>query len=139
MKPTRSIIKILITLIVLTAAAFPASHFYKNSVLNAEAVQSAAVPLSIPATGDTSQNLAAKLIPYQAKPWLEPAARQGFRADAIPYQAKPWLESSISQGFRGDAIPYQAKPWLEPAARQGFRADAIPYQAKPWLEMEASR
>jgi hypothetical protein len=118
MKATRSIIKILITLVVLTAAAVPAFQIYKSSVLNAEAVQSAVVPLTIPSTGNTSQNLAANLIPYQAKPWLEPAARQGFRADAIPYQAKPWLE---------------------PAARQGFRANTIPYQAKPWLELEAGR
>jgi hypothetical protein len=137
LKPTRSIIKILITLVVLTAAAVPASQFYKTTVMNAEAVQSAAVPLPIPSTGDTSRNFAAELIPYQAKPWLEPAARQGFRADAIPYQAKPWLELAARQSFRADAIPYQAKPWLEPAARQGFRADAIPYQAKPWLEPAA--
>jgi hypothetical protein len=48
MKPNRSIIKILITLVVLAAAAVPASQIYKNSVLNAEAVQSAAVPLPYP-------------------------------------------------------------------------------------------
>jgi hypothetical protein len=96
MKPKRSIINILITLVVLTAAAVPASHIYKNSVLNAEAVQSAAVPLPVPSTGDIALNFAAELIPYQAKPWLEPAARQGFRADTIPYQAKHWLKPPAS-------------------------------------------
>jgi hypothetical protein len=138
MKPIRSITKRLIILVVLTAAAVPAFQFYKSSVLNGEAVQSAVVPLPIPSTGDTSLHFAAELIPYQAKPWLEQAARQAFREDVIPYQAKPWLEPAARQGFRADAIPYQAKPWLEPAARQGFRADAIPYQAKPWLELESS-
>jgi hypothetical protein len=73
-------------------------------------------------------NLSGEAIPGSLK------TSSGFRGDAIPYQAKPWLQPAVRQGFRGDAFPYQAKPWLEPAIRPGFRGDAIPYQAKPWLQ-----
>jgi hypothetical protein len=53
-------------------------------------------------------NLSGEAIPGSLK------TSSGFRGDAIPYQAKPWLEPAIRPGFRGDAIPYQAKPWLQP-------------------------
>jgi hypothetical protein len=113
MKPTRSLTKIIMILVVLTAAAVPASQFYKTSVLKDQAVESAAVPLLISSANDAAHNLAGSLIPYQAKPWLEASAKESFRADMIPYQAKPWLEPPTTQSFRGDAIPYQAKPWLD--------------------------
>jgi hypothetical protein len=121
MKPTRSIIKIMIILVILTAAAVPASQIYKTSVVNSQAVESTAIPLLISSSAhDVSQKIAGKLIPYQAKPWLKASTNQSYRADTIPYQAKPWLEPPARQGYRGDAIPYQAKPWLEPCpARLG--------------------
>jgi hypothetical protein len=58
-----------------------------------------------------SYNLTGEAIPGR----LETSS--GFRADAIPYQAKPWLQPAVKQGFRADAIPYQAKPWLKQDAQ----------------------